>query len=258
MPGITPLASNLESKGPGADVAENNTNLSTTEKQELRMNKTNLVNMLEEVIKDQIFSIKQQQINHQTQKKVSELKKAIASTSTSRPALSTRTSKSSNVLLDYHLCAKVANFDLARTGCNVVTTRIVVTQGYIARRVPGRRRHHRQGRRLHLRDGFARARVKTAGDRRVGVGVVGRVGVVRWRRRRRGGTKGATSADEDLRELIRVASLKRSRSLGLATCTTPPPPLRTALAVPRSQSVAVGRIDEDKRCDFGDEETHGP
>ncbi|WOK99597.1 hypothetical protein Cni_G08309 [Canna indica] len=64
---------------------------------------------------------------------------------------------------------------------------------------------------------------------------------------------GATSADEDLRELIRVASLKRSRSLGLATATPPPPsPLRAPAAVPRSQSVAVGRIDEDKPCDFGD------
>ncbi|WOL12732.1 BEL1-like homeodomain protein 1 [Canna indica] len=41
--------SNLESKGPGAEVAENNTNLSTAEKQELQMKKTKLVNMLEEV-----------------------------------------------------------------------------------------------------------------------------------------------------------------------------------------------------------------
>ncbi|CAD5176531.1 unnamed protein product [Musa acuminata subsp. burmannicoides] len=47
-----------------------------------------------------------------------------------------------------------------------------------------------------------------------------------------------SAGDEDLRELMRAAS----RSLG----TLPPP------AVPRSQSVAVGRIDEDKPCDFGE------
>ncbi|WOL10617.1 hypothetical protein Cni_G19376 [Canna indica] len=40
--------------------------------------------------------------------------------------------KSSNVLLDYRFRAKVANFGLARTGCNAVTTHIVGTQGYIA------------------------------------------------------------------------------------------------------------------------------
>lgn len=58
----------------------------------------------------------------------------------------------------------------------------------------------------------------------------------------------SSSADEDLRELVRVASLSRARSLGLGTAPTAPPAV-----VPRSQSVAVGRIDEDKPCyDFGD------
>lgn len=40
--------------------------------------------------------------------------------------------KSSNVLLDSKLRAKIANFGLAKTGINAVTTHIVGTQGYIA------------------------------------------------------------------------------------------------------------------------------
>ncbi|KAK3154916.1 hypothetical protein QOZ80_2BG0196610 [Eleusine coracana subsp. coracana] len=40
--------------------------------------------------------------------------------------------KSSNVLLDARLRAKIANFGLAKTGHNAVTTHIVGTQGYIA------------------------------------------------------------------------------------------------------------------------------
>ncbi|CAD5192493.1 serine/threonine receptor-like kinase NFP [Musa acuminata AAA Group] len=40
--------------------------------------------------------------------------------------------KTSNVLLDAQMRAKVANFGLAKTGCNAVTTHIVGTQGYIA------------------------------------------------------------------------------------------------------------------------------
>ncbi|URE03364.1 hypothetical protein MUK42_22837 [Musa troglodytarum] len=57
----------------------------------------------------------------------------------------------------------------------------------------------------------------------------------------------SSASDEDLRQLIRAASLRGalSRSPGHGT---PPPPS----AVPRSQSVAFGRIDEDKPCEFGD------
>lgn len=40
--------------------------------------------------------------------------------------------KSSNVLLDAKMRAKIANFGLAKSGCNAVTTHIVGTQGYIA------------------------------------------------------------------------------------------------------------------------------
>jgi serine/threonine protein kinase len=40
--------------------------------------------------------------------------------------------KSSNVLLDARMRAKIANFGLAKTGHNTVTTHIVGTQGYIA------------------------------------------------------------------------------------------------------------------------------
>ncbi|XP_074590960.1 serine/threonine receptor-like kinase NFP [Curcuma longa] len=40
--------------------------------------------------------------------------------------------KTSNVLLDHRLRAKVANFGLARAGFNAVTTHIVGTQGYVA------------------------------------------------------------------------------------------------------------------------------
>ncbi|KAJ8506086.1 hypothetical protein OPV22_006972 [Ensete ventricosum] len=40
--------------------------------------------------------------------------------------------KTSNVLLDANLHAKIANFGLASTGCNAVTTHIVGTQGYVA------------------------------------------------------------------------------------------------------------------------------
>ncbi|KAJ0961087.1 hypothetical protein J5N97_000988 [Dioscorea zingiberensis] len=49
-----------------------------------------------------------------------------------------------------------------------------------------------------------------------------------------------SASDDDLRELIRAASLSR-RSPALQT------------PVKRSQSVAVGRIDEDSPCDFQDE-----
>ncbi|KAL1803993.1 hypothetical protein DCAR_0935682 [Daucus carota subsp. sativus] len=40
--------------------------------------------------------------------------------------------KSSNILLDGHMRAKIANFGLAKSGCNAITMHIVGTQGYIA------------------------------------------------------------------------------------------------------------------------------
>ncbi|KAL8158284.1 serine/threonine receptor-like kinase NFP [Apium graveolens] len=40
--------------------------------------------------------------------------------------------KSSNILLDGYMRAKIANFGLAKTGCNAITMHIVGTQGYIA------------------------------------------------------------------------------------------------------------------------------
>lgn len=40
--------------------------------------------------------------------------------------------KSSNILLDTNMRAKIANFGLAKSGCNAITMHIVGTQGYIA------------------------------------------------------------------------------------------------------------------------------
>ncbi|KAL5852853.1 hypothetical protein ACOSQ3_007971 [Xanthoceras sorbifolium] len=40
--------------------------------------------------------------------------------------------KSSNILLDSNMRAKIANFGLAKSGCNAITMHIVGTQGYIA------------------------------------------------------------------------------------------------------------------------------
>ncbi|KAL3507755.1 hypothetical protein ACH5RR_033137 [Cinchona calisaya] len=40
--------------------------------------------------------------------------------------------KSSNILLDSNMRAKIANFGLAKSGCNAITVHIVGTQGYIA------------------------------------------------------------------------------------------------------------------------------
>ncbi|KAJ0974448.1 hypothetical protein J5N97_016413 [Dioscorea zingiberensis] len=40
--------------------------------------------------------------------------------------------KSTNVLLDANMKAKIANFGLARSGCNAFTTRIIGTQGYVS------------------------------------------------------------------------------------------------------------------------------
>ncbi|XP_052208282.1 serine/threonine receptor-like kinase NFP [Diospyros lotus] len=49
-----------------------------------------------------------------------------------RPRVVHKDIKSSNVLLDANLRAKIANFGLAKSGCNAITMHIVGTQGYIA------------------------------------------------------------------------------------------------------------------------------
>ncbi|XP_073146942.1 uncharacterized protein [Henckelia pumila] len=70
------------------------------------------------------------------------------------------------------------------------------------------------------------------------------------------GSSYSTGSEEDLRELIRVAS---TRSLGgkiesELLRAKRPSPLRVGggvAVVPRSHTVAIGRIDEDKPCEFG-------
>ncbi|KAK9082764.1 hypothetical protein Scep_029235 [Stephania cephalantha] len=49
-----------------------------------------------------------------------------------RPTVVHKDVKSSNILLDGNMRAKLANFGLARSGCNAITMHIVGTQGYIA------------------------------------------------------------------------------------------------------------------------------
>lgn len=49
-----------------------------------------------------------------------------------RPRVVHKDIKSSNVLLDAAMRAKIANFGLAKTGCNAITMHIVGTQGYIS------------------------------------------------------------------------------------------------------------------------------
>ncbi|NP_001355323.1 LysM receptor-like kinase precursor [Solanum lycopersicum] len=49
-----------------------------------------------------------------------------------RPRVVHKDIKSSNILLDSNMRAKVANFGLAKSGCNAITMHIVGTQGYIA------------------------------------------------------------------------------------------------------------------------------
>ncbi|EHA8590668.1 hypothetical protein COCNU_scaffold022069G000010 [Cocos nucifera] len=58
------------------------------------------------------------------------------------------------------------------------------------------------------------------------------------------GSARTSSSDEDLRELIRAASLSRAGSLNAGA---------GGVVVPRSQSVAIGRIEEDGPCDFDDD-----
>ncbi|XP_022951603.1 serine/threonine receptor-like kinase NFP [Cucurbita moschata] len=49
-----------------------------------------------------------------------------------RPRVVHKDIKSSNILLDASMRAKIANFGLAKSGCNAITMHIVGTQGYIA------------------------------------------------------------------------------------------------------------------------------
>lgn len=49
-----------------------------------------------------------------------------------RPQVVHKDIKSSNILLDANMRAKIANFGLAKSGCNAITMHIVGTQGYIA------------------------------------------------------------------------------------------------------------------------------
>ncbi|KAH9603764.1 hypothetical protein KSS87_018790 [Heliosperma pusillum] len=49
-----------------------------------------------------------------------------------RPQVVHKDIKSSNILLDTNMRAKIANFGLAKSGCNAITMHIVGTQGYIA------------------------------------------------------------------------------------------------------------------------------
>ncbi|KAL7609399.1 serine/threonine receptor-like kinase NFP [Lactuca sativa] len=49
-----------------------------------------------------------------------------------RPRVVHKDVKSNNILLDTNMRAKIANFGLAKSGCNAITMHIVGTQGYIA------------------------------------------------------------------------------------------------------------------------------
>ncbi|KAF6148355.1 hypothetical protein GIB67_025574 [Kingdonia uniflora] len=49
-----------------------------------------------------------------------------------RPRVVHKDIRTSNILLNRNMRAKIANFGLAKSGCNAITTRIVGTQGYIA------------------------------------------------------------------------------------------------------------------------------
>ncbi|KAF3456904.1 hypothetical protein FNV43_RR01558 [Rhamnella rubrinervis] len=49
-----------------------------------------------------------------------------------RPRVVHKDIKSSNILLDTNMRARIANFGLAKSGCNAITMHIVGTQGYIA------------------------------------------------------------------------------------------------------------------------------
>ncbi|CAK9184134.1 unnamed protein product [Ilex paraguariensis] len=61
------------------------------------------------------------------------------------------------------------------------------------------------------------------------------------------------SNDEDFRELMRIASTRNLGNKIEMELRQRQSPMAGANVVPRSQSVAVGRIDEDKPCEFGEE-----
>lgn len=65
----------------------------------------------------------------------------------------------------------------------------------------------------------------------------------------------SSSGDDDLRDLVRAASQGAMGSLNLGGFNQSPGGRPT---VPRSQSVAIGRIDEDAPCDFTAEPVLGP
>ncbi|XP_056161185.1 uncharacterized protein LOC115676963 [Syzygium oleosum] len=76
---------------------------------------------------------------------------------------------------------------------------------------------------------------------------------------------GSTAADEDFRELVRLASLRSlSNKVGLDLTRTQhvagQSPAATTnkkmpMVMPRSFSTGIGRIDEDKPCEFGEDGT---
>ncbi|KAB2036848.1 hypothetical protein ERO13_D03G029900v2 [Gossypium hirsutum] len=71
-----------------------------------------------------------------------------------------------------------------------------------------------------------------------------------------GSTK-SINADEDLRELIRAASIRSSRDKARLDLHRRQPARTGANRMPRSHSVVIGRINEDKPCEFGDGDEQG-
>ncbi|XP_078430514.1 uncharacterized protein LOC144702368 [Wolffia australiana] len=98
-----------------------------------------------------------------------------------------------------------------------------------------------------LRDFYVRSITSCAANGRVGV-VAGSAGLPRSYSLNP--SRVSSSSETDLRELVRAASQGAMGSLNRGVGFGP--------VVPRSQSVAVGRIDEDKPCDFSGEVGLGP
>lgn len=65
----------------------------------------------------------------------------------------------------------------------------------------------------------------------------------------------SSNSDEDFRELVKVASRRSlGRKVELEILRQQSPLNNGGVnGVPRSQSVAIGRIDEDKACEFGED-----